>query len=478
MKQTFAAFLLLAAFACCMAEVFSSDQGGKPPNILFISVDDMNGWIQPFNDGSRRKPLIKTPNLQALADQGVAFLNAHTPVPICSPARASIMTGLYPRNRKTTIAQYDQHNRVFTNINTMTQHFREQGYTTFGIGKIGPSLKNPERHWDFYQAFDRSPSELKPAQALNGFNLPRNDPFDWGAVNYQYESMVDVRIAKQAISFLSRDYEKPFFLGVGFHFPHLPWYLPQPYLDKYPLDAIQLPHVIQDDLQDVSSAARRVAWKSPRLNAQGYENSDHSRVLRSGQWEKAIQAYMAATSFIDELVGEILATLSYTTHAQNTIIVVFSDNGFHLGEKQHWRKMSLWEEATRVPLIISHPAHLAPARVKSAVSLVDIYPSLLHLTGVPGPSYELDGKPLIPVMQNGGKEVGNVAISVWDGSVAIRNGQYRYILYGDDSEELYDHKKDPMEHLNLLRNPEQAQTHANLVMQFRRGMGHYERIAP
>ena len=471
------AALLLAVLACRTAEVFPSVQGETRPNVLFIWVDDMNEWVTPFNNSTRGKPLIKTPNVQALADQGAAFLNAHTPVPICSPARASVMTGLYPRNGKTMIAQYNQGKKEFSDTTTMTQHFSEHGYTTLGIGKIMPPLLNPERQWDLYEAFDRDPGELKMAPPLNGFELPGNDPLDWGAVDYKYEDMTDVRLAERAVNLLKKAYNKPFFLGVGFHLPHLPWYLPQIHLDQYPLDSIELPDVLENDLQDISSEGRRIAWKSPRLTFQGYENSDHFRILRSGQWRRAVQAYMSATTFVDDLVGKILAALTHTPYAEKTIVVLFSDNGFHLGEKQHWRKMSLWEESTRVPLIISYPKLLKPMQVKSAVSLVDIYPTLLQLTGLPGPKYQLDGKSLVPVMRNLGQEDGRVVISVWEEAVAARDAQYRYIWYKDGSEELYDHKDDPMEHFNLLAAPESAKLHAELIARFKMDLGQYHQAA-
>ena len=297
------------------------------PNVLFISIDDLNDWIGPFNDPARGKPVISTPNLRELASRGVAFTNAHTPVPLCRPARASIMTGVYPRENRSTIAQYSNVTEEFTGITTLTRHFRRHGYLTLGAGKIYPPLRRPERHWDVFEPFERPRNQKRiPEVLLNGLaGMHRKDPFDWGAVEYAIGEMSDVRIADWAIESLSKGHDRPFFLGIGFHFPHLPWYVPRAFLERYPLESVAVPIVEEDDLDDVPSEGRRIAWWSPRTGSRDYEGSDHFKVLEAGEWKQAVQAYSAASSFVDDQVGRVLDALAHSRHADSTIVVVFSD---------------------------------------------------------------------------------------------------------------------------------------------------------
>ena len=446
------------------------------PNVLFISIDDLNDWIEPFNDPARGKPKIAGPNLRELANRGVAFTNAHTPIPLCKPTRASIMAGLYPRNNRSTIRHYRNDTHEFTGITTLTQHFRRHGYLTLGAGKIYPPLRRPERHWDVFERFKRPPNQKRnPAVLLNGLaDMHPKDPFDWGAVEYEHLAMSDVRIAEWAIRALGKDYDQPFFLGLGFHFPHLPWYLPRAHLERYPLESIVLPVVREDDLDDVPPEGKKVAWWTPRTRTSHYEGSDHRKVLDAGAWKSAVQAYSAASTFVDDQLGRVLEALGSSAHADNTIVVVFADNGWHLGEKQRWRKMALWEESTRVPLVVSYPKALPSGReVDTAVSLVDLYPTLLEMTSLPAPDHALDGRSLLRTLDGGDAGGQRFALSVWGrGNVAIRDDRWRYIRYTKGGEELYDHAGDPMEHVNLLALPDAGQ-HAERVAAFNRIIDRY-----
>ena len=460
------------------AEAAGPIRAGRP-NVLFIAIDDMNTWIAPFNDSMRGKPLIAAPSLQALASRGVAFTNAHTPVPLCNPTRASIVAGVYPRDNVPVIAQY--RGEAFIGTTTLTQHFRHHGYLTLGGGKIFPRLRDPHRHWDVHEAFDRPADQKRhPDRVLNGLSgLHSDDPFDWGEVDYEYREMSDVEIAEWAIEALQAEYEQPFFLGVGFHFPHLPWYLPGRYLEQYPLESIELPEIREDDLEDVPPEGRRLAWAQPFSGTHDYEHSDHSRILESGQWKEAVRAYSAANTFVDELVGRVLEALRSSRHADDTVVVVFADNGWHLGEKQRWRKKTLWEESTRIPLILSYPAALPRGRVvESAVSLVDLYPTLLELSGLPRPGHQLDGRSLLRAIEEEEAAGESFAISIWGtGNVALRDRRWRYIRYAQGGEELYDHENDPMEYINLLARPDAAQ-HAGRVARFNRLLDRYHPRSP
>ena len=455
---------------CAFGALSTSPVQAARPNVLFISIDDMNGWVAPFNEGTRGKPVIATPYLRKLASEGVAFQNAHPPVPLCAPTRASILTGVYPRRNRTYIARYSRRDKKFSRIETMTQLFRRHGYLALGGGKIFPPVAEPERHWDVHRAFDRPANQKRKGRApLSRLALShRRDGFDWGAVEYRHEEMSDVQIAEWAIGALQEEYDRPFFLGVGFHFPHLPWYLPSTYLERYPLDSVRLPEVRDDDLDDVPPEGRELAWIHPLTKEVDYEGSDHAKVLEAGEWKRAVQAYSAANSFVDDQVGRILETLGTSRHADDTIVVVFGDNGWHLGEKQRWRKTTLWEESTRIPLILSYPSLLPRGRtVRSAASLIDLYPTLLELTGLPPPDHEMDGKSLLPLLADGGESDDRFAMTVWGrgGNIAVRDARWRYIRYAKGGQELYDHDADPMEHTNLLALPD-AHRHAERVAYF------------
>ena len=219
---------------------------------------------------------------------------------------------------------------------------------------------------------------------------------------------------------------------------------------------------------------RKIAWWYPRTKTTDYEGSDHRKVLDAGVWKSAVRAYSAASTFVDDQIGRVLEALDNSVHADNTIVVAFADNGWHLGEKQRWRKMALWEESTRIPLVISYPKMLPRGReVGFAVSLVDLYPTLLEMAGLPAPDHELDGESLIRTLDGGNAAGERFALSVWGrGNVAIRDDRWRYIRYARSGEELYDHAGDRMEHVNLLALPD-AERHAERVAEFNRIIDRY-----
>ena len=442
------------------------------PNVLMIVIDDMNDWVAPLNDGRRGKPRIPVPRLQALAAQGTLFANAHTPAPLCVPARASFVTGRYPRNGHPVVGSY-RDDRF--DIVTITEHFRDNGYHTVGGGKLFPPVMDINRHWDEYVPFDRTIAEKRQGPALNGLTLVERDQFDWGPTDHPENELVDARIAAWAVDRLQTlDSSQPFFLGVGFHFPHLPWYLPRRWLERTPLESVRLPAVGKDDLGDLPPQGRNIAWAAPRQrNVYDYAHSDHRRVLDGGEWPRAVQAYSAANAFIDEMLGRVLDGLHRSRHDDNTIVVVFSDNGWHLGEKQHWRKATLWEESTRVPLVIRFLPRVPVGKVVHApVSLVDIYPTLVDLAGLPPPSHILDGVALGELAS--GRIERSMVLTAWhEGSVALRDEHWRYIRYAPNVGELYDHRQDPMEHTNLLAEPGAWQRHAQRLSRYDAFVGRY-----
>lgn len=433
--------LLLAGLAGARAGL-AQPEGGDRPNVLMIAVDDLNDWIGAL-DGYAD---VKTPNLDRLAQRSVLFEKAYCPAPACNPSRAALLTGVRP----STSGVY--HNNqpwrpVLRDAVTLPQYFRTQGYQVLGGGKIFHGSFNDKESWDEYRGVSRSPEPRR--KPLNG--LGRTGHFDWGPVDAADEDMGDYKLADWAIQQLRGRRRQPFFLAVGFVRPHLPWYVPRHYFDLYPLSSIKLPKVDANDLEDVPEMGRQIARP----------NGDHRRVVEAGEWEKAVQGYLASISFADAMLGRVLDELERSPHAKNTYVVLWGDHGWHLGEKQHWRKFALWEEATRTPLFIGGPG-IKPARTSRPVNLMDMYPTLVELSGLPEKP-GLEAKSLVPLLKNPKAKWENPALTTHGrGNHAVRSERWRYIRYSDGSEELYDHQADPLEWKNLAGDPKQAKTKAEL----------------
>ncbi len=403
----------------------------KKMNVLFLAIDDLNDWTG-FLGGY---PGVKTPNLDRLAARGVTFTRAYCSAPACNPSRASLMSGIRPSTSGVYLNSQPWR-PVMKDVVTLPQHFMAHGYRAEGGGKIyhGGFPDPASWHAYFKKGADPKPDKL-PA---NG--IPDTGHFDWGPLDVDDAKMDDHRVMTWATEFLAKKQEQPFFLAVGLFKPHLPWYVPRKYFNEYPLSDIKRPEVPSDDLDDVPAAGVRMA------RPQG----DHKKVVEHQQWDQAIQGYLASITFTDRQVGRLLDALDASGQGDNTVIVMWGDHGWHLGEKSHWRKFTLWEEADRVPLIISVPGLTkAGARCERTVSLLDLYPTLADVCGLPLRS-ELEGRSLKPLLQNCAAEWERPAVTTYQrNNHAIRSERWRYIRYADGSEELYDHDKDPMEWTNL-----------------------------
>ncbi len=415
------------------------------PNVLFLAVDDLNDWTT-FLGGYGG---VKTPNLQRLAARGTFFTRAYCSAPACNPSRASLLCGVRP---STSGVYYNANpwRLQLPDAVTLPQHFTAGGYTVHGGGKIfHGGFKDPQS-WQFY--FDRPGDPAPDVRPVNG--IPNTAHFDWGPVDVDDRAMGDTRVTDWGVEFLGRNHDRPFFLAVGLFRPHLPWYVPQKYFDEYPLEDITLPRVKEDDLDDVPPLG--VAMAKPR--------GDHSKVVKHKQWKKAVQGYLASITYTDRQIGRLLRALDKRPDADNTIIVLWTDHGWHLGEKLHWRKFSLWEEAGRVPLIFVVPGVTqAGTRCDRTVSLLDIYPTLADLCGLPVGKH-LEGKSLKPLLED--------PTAPWDRPVitthgrnnhAVRSERWRYIRYRDGTEELYDHRSDPMEWTNRADDPKAAEVKQRLA---------------
>ncbi len=439
-------FIMLTAMVwVCGACSVSMAAAGEKPNVLFLAIDDLNDWVGAL-DGYVG---VKTPNLNRLAQRGVLFTRAYCAAPSCNPSRVSLLTGIRP----STSGIY--HNpqwfrKVMPDAVTLPQHFMANGYHVVGGGKIFHGGFPDPPSWQEY--FKRQSDPAPPNRPVN--KIPKTQHFDWGPLDVPDEAMGDAKVATWAIDYLQDKHDKPFFLAVGFFRPHLPWYVPRTYFDRYPLSQITLPKVKEDDLDDLPPIGQQIA------KPQG----DHRSVLETHNWEKAVQGYLASISFTDACVGRVIDALDKSPYRDNTVIVLWSDHGWHLGEKHHWRKFALWEEATRVPMVIIAPGVTRPdQRCDRTVSLLDIYPTLSALCGLPVKP-ELAGKSLVPLLKQPAAAWDRPVVTTYGrGNHAVRSERWRYIRYCDGSEELYDHENDPMEWTNLANRPESAPVKAKLA---------------
>ena len=325
---------------------------------------------------------------------------------------------------------------------TLPQHFKANGYLSTGSGKVYHGKFPDPMSWDSYMPspFKQSFPEVRsPYVPLNGMEGMGN--VDWGPLEVEDQEMQDWKAVEYGIWKLDQDHEKPFFLTCGFKLPHLTWFAPRKYFELYDVDEIELPKVKEDDLEDVSP------YFAERTNA-----DVHRRIVEEGKWQEGVRAYLACISYVDMLIGRLLDAFDQSAYRDNTVIVLWADHGWHLGEKLHWKKSTLWEEATHVPLLISAPGY-TPGRCKAPVGLIDIYPTLIDLCRLPERS-ELEGTSLVDQLEDPESEREVPAVSTHGrGNHAVRWKDWRYIRYTDGSEELYHHSLDAFEWTNLANTP-------------------------
>lgn len=410
----------------------SAAEPAKRPNVVMIVIDDLNDWIGALG-GS---PQSKTPNIDRLVQKGVLFRNAHCVAPACNPSRAALLTGVRPST--SGVYHNDQPWRQpLAHAVTLPRHFKDHGYEVHGGGKIFHGGYDDPDSWHKYFKMPGSP---KPKAEVLADPHSQAGGIVWGRLERGDEEMSDDKVVSDAIEFLGAKHDQPFFLACGLYKPHMPWQVPSKYYDQYPLESITLPNVPSDDLSDVPAAGRKMA--APQ--------GDHAKILATDNWKHAVQGYLAAIAFTDHEVGRLLTAIDAHPSREETIVIFWSDHGWHLGEKQHWRKFSLWEEATRAPLAIYAPGMTkAGSACDRAVDFVDIYPTLCELCQLPLPK-QLEGESLIPLLKDPAAAREKPALTTHGRkNHAVRSDRYRYIRYADGSEELYDHEVDPQEWKNL-----------------------------
>ncbi len=431
--------LIVALIVCLGVSANLADQ--RKHNIVLISIDDLNDWVGCLGG----HPQAQTPNLDALASKGTLFANAHCQAPVCQPSRSSLMTSRLPSSTGLYFLNPGiRQSPVTKNAVTLPERFATEGYQVFGAGKLFHHRMNQTVFSNVgrYATFDNIQIGFGP-RPQKKISQPHGHPlWDWGAFPAGDDQMPDHHLAHWAAGVLQQKHERPFFLAVGFYRPHVPMYVPKHWFDRHPREQISLPSVADRDTDDVSQYARD-------LTSLKHVAPTHSWVSESGQWPHAVQSYLASTSFVDACVGIVLKSLWTSTFRDNTIVVVFSDHGFHLGEKERWAKRSLWEDATRVPLIIAGPGIAAGAVCQRPVGLIDIYPTLLDLTGETADA-EHEGTSLRPLLRDSEARWSRPVITTFGpGNHAVRSDRWRFIQYQDGSQELYDHDSDPHEWNNL-----------------------------
>jgi arylsulfatase A-like enzyme len=413
------------------------------PNILSISVDDLNDWIGCMQE----HPQALTPNIDKLAREGVLFTNAHCQAPICGPSRASVMTGLYPTSTGIYLQVKDKEIHNTSNLTQkvvfLNDYFEQFGYKTMGVGKIyheGDGAKTFDEYGSSFEHFGPSPKKrLHYDPVLLG--LPNKTQTDWGAFPEADSLMPDYKAARWAVERIQQKHDKPFFLSVGFIRPHVPWHVPKKWFDMFPVEKIQLPPYLETDMEDISEMGKNVAELK--------EMPTTKWCIEKNEWKNAIQGYLASMAFVDAQIGKVLKALEESPYHKNTIVVLWSDHGYHMGEKNRFAKQSLWQRSTHSPLIFRTPWQEKNVVRNEPVQLLDIYPTLSELCQLPANSMN-EGHSLVPLFNPKNKSWQHNAItSFGQNNTAITGKRYKLIRYEDGSKELYDLKNDYNEWVNL-----------------------------
>jgi arylsulfatase A-like enzyme len=418
--------------SCCFALLFSAVAGAEPakkPNVLFIAVDDLNHWVTHLG----RNPQARTPNIDRLAKMGVAFTKAYCAAPVCNPSRAALMSGMRPGS--TGVYDNGQDWKpVIGKEKTLTTQFLNAGYHVYGTGKIYHANAHREGEWTDYLVGGKEKATPHPTAKDDGVGGIKFQPLT------DDSKLADENIVNHGIRHLQAKHDKPFFLAVGLHKPHMPWNVPKKYYDLFPLDSIELPPVQKDDLKDIPTGGIKMAKP----------DGDHAQVLKSGRWKEAVQAYLATIAYCDAQIGRLLDAFDKSDYKDNTVIVFWGDHGWHLGEKEHWRKFALWEESTRMPFVWVAPGVTKAGGVcDRTVDLMSVYPTLCSLCGLEKPAH-LDGEDIKPLLLDPKAKWDKPAITTFHlDNHAVRTAKWRYIRYADGGEELYDHDTDPYEWKNL-----------------------------
>lgn len=451
----------LAAVAAGLILASAATAADPPPNVLLITVDDMNADLGTFGQGQ-----VRSPNIDRLAARGVRFDRAYCQYPLCNPSRASFLTGQRPDH--TRVLDNSDHFRTGQpDIVTLPQLFKNNGYYVARVGKlyhygnpgqIGTSgLDDPPSWTEFYNPAGRDKTVLEPDIQNDTPSRGLGSSLSW-LIDETGDDLdhTDGRVATQAIQLLEAHRDGPFFLAAGFYKPHCPYVAPRKYFDLYPLDTIRLPEIpgVPPALVPEPALASTRPWPYFGVAA------DRARLNK--------RAYYATISFVDAQIGRLLDALDRLQLTDRTIVVFLSDHGYHLGEHGLWMKSSCFEESARVPMVIAAPGRKARGAASTQlIELIDLYPTLADLAGLKPPP-TIDGATLVPLLDDPAAHRDRPAFTqVQRGGFAghsVRTHRYRYTEWdgGRQGVELYDHESDPHELTNLAASPAQAPVVADL----------------
>ncbi|MCM2678549.1 sulfatase [Echinimonas agarilytica] len=435
----------------------------QPYNILMIAVDDLNNWPGAW------RGMANTPNIDRLASQGSAFKNAHAVVPACNPSRVALMTGRRPE----ATGQYRNPGNFRelignANLETMPQFFAKQGYETVAAGKIfhkqrgkgkTPLVQSDDASWHRQAVLDIGTGGEKEYRDENGYGkwLEGDYNYDdkpinsylgrfgiWGPTDIKTEETGDYSVAKYCSDYMQEKHDKPFFLACGLFRPHSAQVAPREYFDMYPLEDIETPPHPEADIQDL-----------PEIAKYNFSSTFAKRVIATdNQWAQAVQGYKASTTFADDMIGVILDGLKGSPYEDNTIVVLWGDHGWQVGQKYRWEKFSLWHQGTNTPMIIKVPGMKAQV-IEKPVSLLDIYPTIVKAANLDSVPEYLEGHDLEPLMKDPEASWSNAAVVTYEpNNHSVRREHWNLIQYSDGSIELYDHRNDEDEWHNLASDPQ------------------------
>lgn len=478
---------ILAAAATLLPMLVSGSEKKteQRPNVLFLMVDDLKPLLGCYGD-----PMAKTPHMDALAARGTLFARATCQVSLCAPSRASIFTGLRP-DTLGCYSNLDQFRKTCPEVETLQRAFHRSGYSTVSIGKIYDARNSDPGGWDeeimpsseekIYaleeneRLFHENEERYKKASAGERLRLWRVGPA-YEAAPVDESHYKDGLVAAKAVEILRRIKDKPFFLGVGFSKPHLPFACPKTYWDLHDRNRLPMASNTQPPDNGVPMALH------DGFELRQFEGIPHRGELDEALARTLVHGYYACASFADAMIGRVLEELDALGLKGNTLVVLMGDNGWHLGDKGIWSKFTDYQEATRVPLIVVDPRRPGGKRVNGLVELIDIYPSLCDLAGIKVPE-GLEGTSFTPLLDHPSREWKKAAFSevgrgaAWKEFIgtSMRTERYNYIEWRHREDgtlhgrELYDLEDDPGEMINLASNPEKQPLLDRLAQEMKAG---------